>query len=141
MQANNIHNEPMEVLGIDVGSARVGIARANTIAKIPQALAVVPTKTALQNIVSFAHKTQASLVIIGLPLQPDGNEAAQAAMIRDFAQQLKALLPLDQIFIDETYSSIQADEYLKNQPSGAKVNDDIAACIILERYFAEAVHV
>lgn len=138
----NSQEQVIEVLGLDVGESRTGIARANSMAKLPQPVAVVTSIDALHKIVIIAKENAASLLVIGMPLQPDGQEAQQAKMVREFANQLFDILPLPQVFIDETYSTLEADEYLKqNKRTDGQNNDDIAACIVLERYFKGAAHV
>jgi putative Holliday junction resolvase len=141
MSANS-HSQVIELLGLDVGEARTGVARANSVARMPQPVSVLPTAQAMQQLVSITKETAASLLVIGMPLQPDGQEGHQAKVVREFAKQLYAVLPVPQVFIDETYTTVEADEYLrKNKRTANQSNDDIAACILLERYFKGAAHV
>ena len=141
MLVNN-YLQVFEIIGLDVGEARVGVARAHSVAKLPEPIYIAPTNTAVDYIQSFVKTNAAHLMVIGIPLQPDGKEGEQAKMVRDFAKQLYTAVPIPQIFIDETYTTIEADHYLKvHNPTKADSNDDIAACIILERYFNGAAHV
>jgi RNase H-fold protein (predicted Holliday junction resolvase) len=45
-------------------------------------------------------------------------------------------LDLPYEFVDESYSSQEADEYIATTGKTFSSNDSVAACIILERYFA-----
>ncbi len=137
MQQNN-SSEPVEVLGLDIGDARIGVARANTMARIPQSLGVVPTPDAIERIQGLVSQTQAQLLVVGLPIGQHGQLSAQAQSIVKVVQALKVATGLPCVMVDESYSSKEADAYLQqNGNKTASHNDDIAACIVLDRYFKE----
>lgn len=132
------------VLGLDVGNARIGVARAHTIARLPEPLEVIDRKKieAIARIKLLVAEHGVDAFVIGLPAYKSGTEGEQAQAVREFAKALLAAVPLPQIFVDESYTSQEADSYLRaKQWQGQTSNDALAACLILDRYFTEAAHV
>ena len=80
------------------------------------------------------------VVVIGLPHHKDGNRSAMTELIDGFARELKSLNPsLPFYFQDETLSSTEAQERMKNSPKyNFKIDltrvDLVAATIILEDF-------
>ncbi len=128
------------VLGLDVGDVRVGVARAHSVARLPEPLLIFDrlASDVMEQLRSLADKENATAFVIGLPVCKSGQEGAQAKITRSFAEQLKLVAPIPQIFIDETFTSAEADEYKKMRLwRHESSNDALAACLILKRYFAE----
>ena len=50
-------------------------------------------------------------------------------------KQLAELTSVPHVFVNEAYSSQDADDYIKRTGTHFVNNDSVAACIILERYF------
>lgn len=132
------NNNALNVIGLDVGDARIGVARANVVAKIPEPLAVINNDIeAPRHITEIINEQSASTVIIGLPLLASGDDSQQTKKVRDFAKKLSECCNAHQIFVDESHSSQEADLWLnQHKRSDNSYNDDIAACIILERYLS-----
>jgi putative Holliday junction resolvase len=128
MEANNL-------LGVDVGEKRIGIARVNMIARLPEAL------TALHNDESFAGAFQAlideyqpDILVVGLPRNLQGQETAQSAYVRAFSQESLLSFNIPVVFQDETLSSRVAEERLQGRPHTKGDIDAQAALVILEDY-------
>ncbi len=128
------------VLGLDVGDARIGVARAHTIARLPEPLEVLErTKVdAIARLMALAQQEDVVLFVVGLPRLTSGEEGAQAQATREFVQALQQASPLPCVFVDESFTSAEADTFKqskqwRSQPS----NDALAACLILQRYFTE----
>ena len=124
-------------MGIDYGSVRIGLALSDEkweqarpfkiIAKMKELDDIVPAK----NVAGF---------VIGLPLQPDGTEGETARQARLFAARLWEKFNRPILWVDERYSSVKAEEYLKNdlfmRPDKRKKGLDAhAATLLLERAF------
>ena len=125
------------VLGLDIGDSRIGIARAHTFAKLPEPVTVLD---ALKNdpFTQIAHlikDTDAQALIIGLPKLASGSDSDQTLKVRAFVAKLASTISLPMYFVDEAYSSQDADKYIRQQQPKIASNDAIAACVILERYF------
>lgn len=83
------------------------------------------------------------VIVVGLPRYLDGNESEMTKKVRNFADGLKKSLPhLEFHFQDETLSSEEAKERMRNSPRyNYKVDeskiDEIAAVILLEDFLSE----
>lgn len=132
------------VLSLDVGDVRIGVARAHSIARLPEPIEVIDrNKTdALARIIALIKEYDAEALVIGLPALPSGDEGPQAASVRAFAKELQGVTDIPQVFVDESYTSAEADTYLATKSWKHQVsNDALAACLLLERYFTEHSHV
>ncbi|HEX5797711.1 MAG TPA: Holliday junction resolvase RuvX [Candidatus Saccharimonadales bacterium] len=133
MRSPDNHN----ILALDVGDARVGVAIANPIARIPNPL------TILANGPKIFHEIQALIrehdvrtVVIGLPRNMKGEETAQTEASRRFADKLEEYTDAELVFADESLSSKRAEEDRSRRGRGpAEHLDDVAACFILEEHF------
>ncbi|WP_229261016.1 Holliday junction resolvase RuvX [Duganella levis] len=70
-----------------------------------------------------------ALLVVGLPMHPDGNEHEMTARARRFANQLHGRFSLPVELVDERYSSAVISA------KRGEVIDDRAAAIILQQYF------
>lgn len=125
------------VLGLDIGESRIGVARAHSIARLPEPLLVIDLKKqdAVETIIGAIKDTNAELLVVGLPLLTSGDDSLQTSKIREFMNNLLKFTIVPFVYIDEAYSSQEADEYIKRTGLALTSNDAVAACIILERYF------
>lgn len=128
------------ILGLDVGEKRIGVARVNIIAQLPEPLEVLKNDDSFtENISKLINQHDIQLLVVGLPRSLNGNETAQTNTVRLFvANKLKNYAIQWQ---DETLSSVVAEtkmrEYgLTGQP---EMLDAVAACIILEDYISLCV--
>ena len=123
-------------LGIDYGEKRIGLAIGNNSEKIAHTFKIIHKINELDDIVP-AKEIHA--FVIGLPLQPDGTEGKTAEMAHLFANRLQEKFNLPIYWIDETKSSVTAENYLKNtlfmrQDKRKNILDAESARIILQRW-------
>ena len=128
----------MKLIGLDVGSKRIGVAKADDQVRI-----AVPYGTILvdgdelQQIASFARVYGAEYFVIGLPRNSKGEETAQSQYVRQFATKLKRAIPKAKIsFQDESLTSVEAEARLKKRKK-QYTKDEIdaeAATIILQDF-------
>ncbi len=123
-----------EVLALDVGGKRIGVARANTVARIPEPLATILVDgTEVEQITELAKAHDVTKLVVGLPRNQSGDETAQSQLVRDFAAKLEGF---EIIWQDESLTSVNAEEIL--QQSGKKFSktdvDSLAAAQILNDY-------
>lgn len=119
-----------------MGEARVGVARANSLARLPEPLTILPNDEQLfSQIKKLVDNYDIQIVVVGLPRNMAGEETAQSTAIRAFTQQLKNEIDKPVVFADETLSTKQAEasRYVRDIDQ-RKHLDDIAACFILEEY-------
>src|SRR6185295_20048517 len=85
---------------------------------------------------------EAGLVVLGLPLDPEGNEGVAARSARAFAERLRAALPVPVEMIDESFSTVEADGVLLeanlSRARRRQVVDRVAAAVILQRWLDRA---
>jgi putative Holliday junction resolvase len=122
-------------LGLDVGQARIGVARGNRVAKLATPLAVIKVDgRELTQIKRLAEQERAAGLVVGLPRGLDGQETAQTKATRDFAERLAELgLPL--FWQDEAATSVQAEAEGRHDKLGS---DARAAALILQDWLNEA---
>ena len=79
------------------------------------------------------------ILVLGIPYFTDGTESTMTKTIKQFGEMLKAETDLEVYFQDETLSSFEAQERMKNDPrynfqvDMTKI-DAVAASIILEDF-------
>lgn len=125
------------VLGVDYGQSRTGLALAGAVARLPSPLVTVNTDEAPDKIKQLVKSEDIRLITIGLPKSLEGNETEQSKQIRSFASKLKKAINTEIVFADETLSSVRAEQYLKDNKLAKQNMDSIAACFILEELFKE----
>jgi putative Holliday junction resolvase len=128
------------LLALDVGERKIGVARANSIARIAEPLVTLPNSQSFASeLTKLINEHDASLLIVGLPRGMNGQETAQTQYVRDFMNQLS--VPVEYVFQDEALTSVNAEAQLK-QSGKAYTKEDIdavAASIILSDYLQEVV--
>lgn len=123
------------LLALDVGTSRVGIARASMDARLPEPLDDIKNDdNFFNNIKNVIAEHKIDTLIVGLPRNMSGQETKQSEYVREFyANSLKKLnLPI--IYQDETLSTVKAQEWIKRNNYNKTSLDSVAAVIILEDY-------
>lgn len=132
-------SSPSELLAVDLGDKRTGLARANSVAKIPEPLPALTLQggSLQEEIAAVAEKQGSNRVVIGLPLSLSStSDTAQTAKCRAFATELAKYITLPIELVDEALSTASADKWRLRYPKADE--DSLAACVILERYMEEA---
>lgn len=124
-------------LGIDVGRARVGVARCDR-----DGLLATPVETLARDdhtiAAILAHGTELDVVefVVGLPLSLSGGDTASTTDARDFADRLAEATTFPVRLVDERLSTVTAHRQLQAGGRRAKgsrsVIDQVAAVIILQ---------
>lgn len=132
---------PMRVMGLDIGSVRIGVALSDETGLLASPYSVIQrrsTKEALRAIVGALEETEAGLVVVGLPVSLDGQLHAQAVSVQSFAEKLRRRLAVPLVYADETLSTVRAEELLRDRglrPSRRRERiDSAAAAVILQDY-------
>jgi putative holliday junction resolvase len=122
------------LLGLDIGEKRIGVARVNLVAKLPQPLNILKNDNQLlANLTDLITEYEIDGLIVGLPRNLQGLETAQSRYVKEFTARVLSKLNLPITYFDETLSSVAAEERIgSNNPKEAI--DAQAACIILEDY-------
>lgn len=122
----------MNILGVDYGEKRIGLAWMQTGLDVVLPFGKVEVKNedqALTELVNLIKEERIDLVIIGLPLNLNGTENKHTEKIRKFAEMLKSRVDIKMEYVNEMFSSQQADK----MGSGVS-RDEKSAMVILESY-------
>lgn len=136
----------MRILCLDIGSKRIGVAVSDPLGLFAQPLKVIErkgNKRDFEEISKLCGDYEAKKIVVGLPLNEEGETGQQAAKIKMFVDRLKThlsksgpVIPIE--MWDERYSTRQAEERLIDADVGRKkrkrVIDKMAALVILEDY-------
>jgi putative Holliday junction resolvase len=128
-------------LGVDVGDARIGVARSD-----PDAMVVTPVETvaagsgSVARLATLAAEHGAVEVVVGLPRSLSGREGPAAAKVRAYAARLAAAVaPLPVRLFDERLSTVSAERTLRDRGMVGRrgrgrraVVDQQAAVVILQ---------
>jgi len=126
------------ILGLDIGEKRIGVAisdASQTIARELEIIQVANQKQALQEIAKICSENNIEKIIVGLPLNSDGEDTEQTKRVRNFVEKIKNY---EIEFIDERFTSQQALKIQQKVGMKAKKSkknlDSLAAVIILQTY-------
>ena len=124
-------------LGVDVGTARIGVARSDFHGMLATPVETVKRGAGdLDRIAAIAAETDAVEVIVGLPLALSGRETASTADAKSFAAAIAGLEIAPVRLVDERLSTVSAAGALRESGRTAKnsrsVIDQVAAVIILQ---------
>lgn len=132
----------MRVLGLDLGSRRIGVAvsdRSGVLASPRVVLERGPDHAAdHQTIADLVEEVGAERVVVGLPLSLDGSEGPTATLVRQELTELVAALSVPVDAHDERFSTVSANQALVaaglKAPARRKVVDGVAAAVLLQSW-------
>ena len=132
----------MRVLGVDLGSKRIGIAVSDRSGTIASPLTVIQRSGSLardhQAIAKLVLEEEAEAVVVGLPLNMNGSAgpAAQAAVKE--AKALATVVGVPVHTSDERRTTVTADRAMMeagmNAQARRKVVDKVAAAVLLQHW-------
>jgi len=92
----------------------------------------------LDAIAALVRTHAAERVVIGLPLDPDGEPGRAAKSVEAFAERLRGAIAVPIELIDESFSTVEAEEVLLaadvSRARRREVVDKLAAAVILRRW-------
>jgi putative holliday junction resolvase len=125
-------------LAVDLGSARVGVARCDAGGLLASPLVTLARgRGDVEEIAALVAVHEPIEVIVGLPTGLSGREGAAAAAAREFAGSLAArLAPLPVRLVDERFTTVIAHDALRQGGRGSRERrpavDKAAAALILQ---------
>ncbi|MBI3624446.1 Holliday junction resolvase RuvX [Candidatus Saccharibacteria bacterium] len=129
------------LLALDVGEKRIGVARASAQARLAAPYATLKNdKYLFQLLATIIADQQVNRVVIGLPLNSEGKDTAQTGFVRRFVDRLRDQITTINIeFQDETLSSQRAEKELlvRKKLYEASDIDALAATYILQDYLEQ----
>ncbi|MFT2748134.1 Holliday junction resolvase RuvX [Clavibacter sp. Sh2036] len=127
-------------IAVDVGKARIGLARSD-----PQGLIATPVETVprdaagsadVRRILEVAAEADCVELVVGLPLALSGRATASTDDAEGFARRLADATEIPVRLVDERLSTVSAQSALRSSGRGSRkqrpVIDQVAAVIILQ---------
>ncbi|MGH3496911.1 MAG: Holliday junction resolvase RuvX [Nocardioidaceae bacterium] len=125
-------------LGVDVGDARIGVARSDPGGLLATPVVTVPAgDDSVAVLVALAREHEALEIVVGLPRSLSGGEGPAAHKVRGYAVRLAhAADPVPVRLVDERLTTVTAERVLRDRGKrGARrraVVDQAAAVVILQ---------
>jgi putative Holliday junction resolvase len=132
----------VRVIGLDLGSKRIGVAvsdRSGTIATPLTVLARRGDQAADHRaIAALVAEEEAERVVVGLPLRLDGGVGPAARSALAEAEELATVVPVPVETFDERLTTVSADRALieagLRAPARRTVVDKVAAAVMLQAW-------
>ena len=132
----------VRTLGIDYGERRIGVAISDENDKIAQPLETLTRAPGsgipFERLEQIVRENAVTEIVVGLPLNMDGSAGAQAGRARDFGAKLGKRTGLAVEFLDERWTSREAERSLGTAGSSSRRQkrrrdrrDAVAATLIL----------
>ncbi|MBO9626229.1 MAG: Holliday junction resolvase RuvX [Microbacterium sp.] len=125
-------------LGIDVGRARVGVARCD-----PDGMLAVPVETvqrddgSIGRIAELVAEYEPLELVVGLPVNMQGADTASTTDAREFAAALQDRTGTPVRLVDERLSTVTAHAALRSsgrtQKNSRSIVDQVAAVVLLQQ--------
>ena len=130
------------VLALDYGVRRIGVAISDVTGTLATPLTTMRRRAGkrppLAGILELVHAYSVEALVVGLPLDALGGENQWTAEVRTFGRQIEKRSGLQVCFMDERYSSVEAEARIRSigLPRKARENkariDAAAAAIFLQ---------
>lgn len=128
-----------QLLGLDVGAARIGVAVADSGVRIAIPHGIVEVDgNEVEALARLVIDNSVDTIVIGYPRNQSGEPTAQTAFVEEFAVKLRDF-DADIVFQDESLTSVMAENRLKSRGTGYDKGDvdSEAAAIILQDYMEQ----
>lgn len=130
----------MRVLSIDYGKKRTGIAVTDPLQIIANGLVTVSTSELFDFLTGYVGKEQVERMVIGKPVQPNGQPSENLARVEQFVARWRKQHPEVPIeYYDERFTSVLAHRAILDSGIGKKARrenkglvDEVSATILLQ---------
>lgn len=135
----------MRVLGIDLGTRRIGLALSDPEAAFAFPLSVLERhggKRDLEALSALVREREVERIVVGLPLHLDGGAGEAARSAREFAEALARVTALPVDLFDERWTTREALRSLRDSAPKRRRRkgevDAVAATLLLQSWLARA---
>ncbi|HEY4187474.1 MAG TPA: Holliday junction resolvase RuvX [Polyangia bacterium] len=132
---------PSRVVAVDLGTRRIGVAVTDGLGLTAQPHATIARhggQRDLDAIAAVVNQFAAELVVVGLPLSPEGEVGRAARSVQAFVERLRTVLSVPIELVDESFTTVEAEEVLLradlSRARRKQVVDRVAAAVILRRW-------
>ena len=134
-------DDSKRTLGLDIGTKRTGVAIADETLTLASPLSLIEAnspKEWIGKVLNFLKDYSVDKIIVGIPLNQDGEEGVDAKRIRNYIALLREQVNFPVIEWDERFTTVQAERVLITSDMSRKnrkqVVDQLAAAIMLQSY-------
>ncbi|MEY3588368.1 MAG: hypothetical protein RJA47_964 [Actinomycetota bacterium] len=132
----------MRVIGVDLGSKRIGVAVSDFTGSVASPLTVVlrakSKRVDHDAIARIVRDEEAEAIVVGLPLNMDGSRGSAAKAAVAEAEQISTVAGVPAYLHDERLTTVTAERALKEANMRAEdrrnVVDKIAAAVLLQSW-------
>jgi putative Holliday junction resolvase len=128
------------ILGIDVGDAKVGLAIGDSVSKfafVRPALLVKDWSAVWTPLLEIISTDRVTTIVVGWPINTDGSTGPQTERVADFIDQLSKQTSITIIRRDERFSSQAVRAEQRGQKLARGAEDSLAAQLLVESYLQE----
>ncbi len=132
----------MKCLALDYGKARVGLALGDSSAKVAVGKGVLEglsQNKLIEKIKAIVNLEQIDRVIIGLPINLQGEPTQMTMEVQRFVEKLRNHITVPVQTFEERLTSAMADRLMQGDPHSHGKQDQVAAQIILQNYLDSVV--
>lgn len=137
----------MRILGIDFGSARLGVALSDPTGTLATPLGAIHEKDKgqqIERVIALGREHDVTRFVVGIPFEMNGATGSMAETAEKFAAKLERVSGLPVARVDERLTSVEARDIIRTNPSRRRKKrmqrhvkgdvDAVAAAIILQDY-------
>jgi len=127
----------MRILGLDIGTKRIGVAITDELGIIAQPLETVDSVN-IQRIMDLIEEYKVGELVVGLPLNMDGSQGPKAKEVIALVDSIKKKLSIPVKMWDERLTTVEVERHLigadVSRKKRKKSIDKLAAQLILRSY-------
>lgn len=131
----------IRILGLDVGTKRIGVAISDPLGYTAQGVTTIERigmKKDMAAIEDLLEKYQVQKVVVGLPKNMNNTIGPSGEMTQKFGEKIKNKFRIEVIYVDERLSTVSAERVLiqgdVRRENRKKYIDKVAATYILQTY-------
>jgi putative Holliday junction resolvase len=135
------------ILGVDVGTRRIGLALSDPLGITAQPLeALAATEEGWRRLAELIERESVRLVVVGLPLNLKGERGRAVEVMSSFVERLKAATGVEVVEWDERFTTTMAQRAMREAATKKKRErrdgtlDSMAASILLQSYLDSTKH-
>ncbi len=129
------------VMGLDVGTKTIGVAISDPVRILASPIQTLSRRSVRADaavLQGLVEERGVDAIVVGLPFELDGSEARSARLARQVGDALGALTQLPVHYVDERYTSVEAERQLiaarVSRDRRKQIIDQAAAVLILQSF-------
>ncbi len=131
-------------MGVDYGKRRIGLAMSDPTGTLATPIDTLVRRKGkrppLKRMAEIARERAVDMLVVGLPLDLQGNENDWCAEVRQVGDALAGRLDVPVAYVDERFSSVQAEQAIRSIGLKKRAREDkarvdaAAAAVILQSW-------